>query len=130
KLSAQINLMPMGDQPREDVLLNYVIKDYEGNILFKESETVLAENQVNFKKEFDVQSLPPGKYVLGLEMVYSSGIATSSSHFEISDKSSVFSSGMNVYFIVGGVIVLAILIILIIFAVRGPKKIISTKSKR
>ena len=113
KLSSQIVLLPMGEQPREDVILNYVIKDYDGNVYLKESETVLVEKQVNFKKEFDVKTLPPGKYVLGLEMVYSNGIATSSSHFEVSGEKPGLSNTV-LFLIAAGAIVLFMLIFLII----------------
>ncbi|MFH1711552.1 MAG: hypothetical protein ABH840_04530 [Nanoarchaeota archaeon] len=112
KLSSQIILIPMGDLPREDVTLNYIITDYEGNVYLKESETVLVENQVNFKKEFDLMGLPPGKYVLGLEMVYSNGIATSSAHFEVSDKAGISST--FIYLVIIGAVVFAMLVIVFI----------------
>jgi len=130
KLSSQINLIPMGEQPREDVTLNYMIKDYDGNVYLKESETILVDKQITFNKEFDVKTLPPGKYVLGLEMVYSNGIATSSSHFEVSGEKPGLSNTI-LFLIVAGAIVLVMLIFLIIKirAFRLAAKNIKNKSK-
>jgi hypothetical protein len=82
-LNSQITLIPMGEEPRLDVTLNYVVKDYDGKTYRSESETILVEGQKTFTKEFYTKDLPTGNYLLGLELVYPNGVATSSSHFEV-----------------------------------------------
>ena len=85
-LDAQVTLIPMGEEPRVDVTLNYVVKDYDGNTYMTESETILVEGQKTFKKQISTKGLPVGGYVVGLEVVYPGGVAASSSHFEVSQE--------------------------------------------
>jgi hypothetical protein len=82
-VESQVTLIPMGDEPRLDVTLNYLIKDFEGRIFLSESETILIESQKSFKKTFATQNLITGNYIVGLELVYPNGVAVSSSHFEV-----------------------------------------------
>ena len=86
KLKAQITLLPMGDDVREDATLNYIIKDYGGNIFLTESETVLVQGQKNFEKEFYTNALPEGNYVVGLEVRYPNGVATASANFKVTSR--------------------------------------------
>jgi hypothetical protein len=44
---------------------------------------MLIEEQKSFVKRFATQNLPVGNYILGLELDYPNGLATSSSHFEV-----------------------------------------------
>lgn len=76
-----------------DVTLNYIIKDYNGKVYFTKSETLLVEEQVNLKRSFNTKMLPIGKYVIGVELVYPSGVAPSSTHIRVvkKEKVSLFS---------------------------------------
>ena len=91
KLEAQITLIPMGEDPRLDITINYIIKDFEGRTFLTESETILVEEQKTFKKIFATQNLPEGKYVLGVELNYINGMAVSSSNFEVGMRSHFLS---------------------------------------
>ena len=86
KLNTRITLIPMGDEDRLDVTLNYIVKDYNDKIYLTQSETILVEREINFKKNFDTGALPLGEYIVGLELIYPNGVATSSAHFEIIKK--------------------------------------------
>lgn len=125
KLKTSVTLVPLGEIDRLDVVLNYVIKDYDGRVYLTRSETVLIENPVNFKRNFDTGILPPGKYVVGLELIYSNGVAPSSAHFEITKRGSTFF-GRLVLFLINGVLIILIIIILIII-IRIIKQIIRNK---
>jgi len=124
RLDVQITLIPMGDDPRVDVTLNYLIKDFDGKIYVQESETILIEKQESFQKEFFTEGLPVGNYIVGLELVYPNGVATSSSHFEIVKEKPLFGpfSGLStvLIFLIIGVVVLVVLIIM--FMVRYKKR--------
>ena len=85
-LKSNITLIPVADNLRFDVTANYSIKDFEGNILLVESETFLIDNLTYFVKEFQVNNLNPGKYVLSLELIYPDGVAISSSQFEVRNR--------------------------------------------
>jgi hypothetical protein len=119
KLTSQVTLIPMSDeQPRLDVTLNYIIKDFEGKTYVQESETILVEGQKSFKKEFYTKELPPGNYVVGLELVYPNGVATSSSHFEIASKTT-----SNINLLMGLlVLILIVIAILTIIQIKNYKK--------
>ncbi len=113
KLRTSVTLVPLGELERMDVLLNYVIKDYNGKIYLTRSETVLVENPVNFKRNFDTGILPPGKYIVGLELIYPNGVAPSSAHFEIIQRQSTLF-GKLIFFLINAFLIILILIILLI----------------
>ncbi|MEK6860219.1 MAG: hypothetical protein AABX54_05395 [Nanoarchaeota archaeon] len=129
KLNAQVTLIPMGDNPRVDVTLNYIIKDFEGRTFFTESETILVDSQKTFKKEFATQNIPAGNYVLGLELTYPNGVATSTSHFEIveMEKSAL---GNYFYIILISLTIVILVVVVLTFFVRRTKKITDSKIKK
>tara|TARA_Y100000310_G_scaffold303524_1_gene341927 strand:- start:7018 stop:8298 length:1281 start_codon:yes stop_codon:yes gene_type:complete len=111
KLSTQVTLIPMGDEDvRVDVTLNYIIKDFDGNVYLIESETILVDSQKSFKKEFSLGNLVNGNYLVALELVYPNGVATSSSHFSVLDESLIFST--EIMIIAGTIIVILFILIL------------------
>src|SRR3989344_5026587 len=109
-LKAQINLIQVGSQEKVDVVASYIIKDFEGRIFLEETETFFVLNQKDFVKDFETLGLPPGKYVLGLEIVYPGAFAVSSTQFEIKD---------NLLFnpLVVAIILIVVLIIIVISVV-------------
>ncbi len=119
-LRTRVNLIPMGDEERLDVLLNYVIKDYEGKIYLTQSETVLVEKKMNFRKNFGTGSLPLGRYIVGLELVYPGGVAPSSAHFEVVEKTATDFLGMIILILIIFILIIAILIIILI--IRRKRK--------
>ena len=83
-LRAQIDLNEVGVQVEKvDVVATYVIKDFSGNIYLEESETFFLLDRKFVVKEFSTSGLSPGKYILGVEIVYPGAFATTSSQFEI-----------------------------------------------
>ena len=125
KLRTSVTLVPLGDLERLDVALNYVIKDYDGKVYLTRSETVLIESPVNFKRNFDTGILPPGKYIVGLELIYPNGVAPSSAHFEVIKRGSTFFGKLVLFLINLLLIILILIILLIIF--RIIKQIIRNK---
>lgn len=132
QLRTSVTLIPLGDKARMDVTLNYVIKDYNGKIYLTRSETVLVENQVNFKRNFDTGFLPLGQYIIGLELIYPNGVAPSSAHFEVTRGIQNTFFGKVVFFIVNAILIVLVLIILLIVLrilkqIRANKKIEESK---
>jgi len=123
KVESQITLIPMGEEARLDVTLNYVIKDFEGRTWLSESETMLVDGQKSFKKEFSIKQLPPGKYVLGVELIYPNGVATSSSNFEVREKTEGIGrlSGYKFIILILGFGIILILLLIILMAKRYKK---------
>ena len=115
-LKTQVTLIPMGDDERLDVTLNYVIKDYDENIYLTKSETLLVEEQIDFKREFNTGLLPFGDYIVGLELIYPGGVAPSSAHFEVvGDVPRDFLSNI-VFYLINLILLILILIIIILIS--------------
>ncbi len=121
KLKTQVTLIPLGEKERLDVKLNYVIKDYKNKIYLTKSETLLVEDKVEFKRDFDTGMLPLGKYIIGLELIYSNGIAPSSAHFEVVEKPPVNIFARIVLYLMIFILIILILIILLLI-IRYLKK--------
>jgi hypothetical protein len=112
-LKAQISLIPVGEKG-VDVTLKYLIKDFKGKVYYEESETFYIDNQKSFAKEFKIDRLEHGSYVLGIEMTYAGGFASTSSHFEVEEeeKPISFIKKYYMYFIILIVLIIAILFVI------------------
>ena len=86
RLPALIELLEVGGETGVDVTMNYVIKDFDGNIHYTESETFYVLGAKSYSKRFSTNGLEPGDYVLGVELIYVGGFATSTAHFRVSDS--------------------------------------------
>ena len=115
ELQTQVTLIPLGDENRLDVTLNYVIKDYDGKIYLTRSETLLVEERIDFRRDFDTGILPLGQYIVGLELVYPNGVATSSAHFEVVEKLA-FSLGTIIYYLIVAILINIILIVALLIS--------------
>jgi len=124
QLKTMVTLIPLGDPTRLDVTLNFVIKDYANEIYLTKSETLLVEEQVKLKRNFDTGTLPLGNYVIGLELVYPGGVAPSSAHFKVIEKPFSSILGKIILFLIILILLIAIIIIavLIIRRIREKKK--------
>ena len=63
KLETSVELIPMGEESRLDVTLNYTIRDTSGKIYLTQSETLLVENKMNIKRDFSTGTLTLGNYI-------------------------------------------------------------------
>ena len=128
KMKSTINLIPMGQDPYLDVELRYSVRNFEGReFAIGESETILVTGQKGFDKEFSTQSLPPGDYILSLELKYETepdkfAIATSTSQFKVEAKKEagkgLLSLGAGYKYIIlilGGAILVLIVLIILLF---------------
>jgi len=124
QLKTKVELVPMGDKERLDVTLNYVIKDYTGKVYLTQSETVLVEERMDFKRNFGTGRLPLGNFIVGLELVYPGGVAPSSAHFEVVERSIEDTIGYILFFLVIGILLVIILIIFLLIRMRRHKKVV------
>ncbi len=123
KLRTQVNLLEVGLKQKVDVTANYMIKNFEGDVFLEESETFFVLGAKDFVKEFSTDKLPPGKYAIGVELVYPGAFATSSSQFEIRG----ISSEINMIIIVGAIAAVVVLG-LVLFITKG--KLFRRRHKR
>ena len=125
-LISQINLLQMGIKEKVDVTMNYLIKDFEGNVLLSESETFAVTDEKSLTKEFHTEGMIPGDYVLGVELIYPEGVAVASSQFKIEEG---FVFGKKEMILSTLVFVLILVSALIGFSIKKHKKMIK-KLKR
>lgn len=114
QLKTLITLIPMGDPTRLDVTLDFKIKDYTNKIYLTRSETLLVEDRVQLKRNFDTGRLPIGDYVVGLELIYPNGVSPSSAHFVVTEKPVSAVLGKIVLFLIALILLIAIMIIIIL----------------
>ena len=120
ELETLVTLIPMGDPARLDVTMNFRIMDYKNRIFLTKSETVLSQKQVQLNRNFDTGSLTPGNYIVALELVYPGGVAPSSAHFIVIERTVPGIVGKIILFLIILIllIVIAIIIILIVRKLR------------
>ena len=113
-----------------DVTLHYFIKDFEGETLFKESETFYIDEEKTLIKEFPTLELTTGKYVVAIEATYPNGVASASSLFEVVEEE-VPEKASNLVYVLGSllILVLSIAVYEIILMKRVKFKKIKLKNK-
>jgi len=113
-----ISLIQIGPIEQVEVTATYLIKDFDGNVLFTETESFFVLESKNFVKEFPTADLAEGDYIAGIEVTYPEGFAASSDRFTISKRE--FLLNIAVILILISLILLIIAIILL--AIRKYKK--------
>jgi len=114
QLKTLVTLIPMGDPARLDITLDFVIKDYANRVYLTRSETLLIEEQVQLRRNFDTGALPLGDYIVGLELVYPGGVAPSSAHFIVVERAIPSILGRIILFLIILILIIAIIIIIIL----------------
>ena len=122
QLKTLVTLIPMGDPTRLDVTLNFVIKNYANRVYLTKSETLLVEEQVQLRRNFDTGALPIGDYVVGLELVYPGGVAPSSAHFIVVERAISTILGRIILFLIILILIIAIIIIILLIIRKIKEK--------
>ncbi len=110
---AQFNLKEINTDEKVDVVARYVIKDFEGNKYYDDSETYFVQIEKEYTKEFPTQELSEGKYVLGFEVSYPGAFAVSSATFDV--ESPEIKIG---YKIISGIIIGIVIILVLIWIIK------------
>jgi hypothetical protein len=121
EILAQIEIYNLGSLGKTDVLLDYVIKDSEGNEVLKEQDTIAVETSTSFIKSIQIpNNLPFGRYVFYVKTTYNGKVASASALFNVGKKE------INKLMIFLYVLVSIIIIILLItiLEIRKIKKYI------
>ena len=113
----KIYLLPVGEDGI-DVTIRYLIRDYSGRVYYEESSTFYVDDEMSFVKEFEIDDLVEGNYVLVVDMIYADEFVSASSQFKVERK---VDSWNGVYFIALVFVVVFALVIVIIKLVRKRK---------
>ncbi|MEX0920287.1 MAG: hypothetical protein WDZ69_01750 [Candidatus Pacearchaeota archaeon] len=114
QLETLISLIPMGDPTRLDVTLNFAIRDFSNNVHSTSSETLLVEERMSLDRDFNTGNLPPGTYVIGMELVYPGGVAPSSAQFTVVEREFSPLVGKIILFLIILILIIAIIILIIL----------------
>ncbi len=128
RLPVLIELLEVGGESGVDVTMEYVIKDFEGNTKYSESETFYVLGAKSYNKKFSTAGLDPDDYILGIELSYPGGFATSSAHFRITEAPVI---SLQTWIALGGLIIAIIVItILVLFYRRKSLDNLNSDLKR
>lgn len=79
-----VNLHNLGETGRVDAVLDYIIKDEEGNLITTLSDTLAVETSASLTKSISLPlEIDFGKYILYVSVTYDGKTASSSSSFEV-----------------------------------------------
>ena len=115
---------------RVDVVLEYSIRDFQGNTIAIEEETVAVEQQAKFTRELLVPSdISPGAYVATVKVTYEKSVGISSDLFEVKAKAirliSVPIRDLAPYLITG----IGVIAIIVYMFAKGPLGPLRTKKR-
>ena len=115
ELLANIKIFSLGEEGEVDVLLEYSIRDGDGNVIVTEHETVTVENQTDFARGFVIpKDVKEGDYLFYVKVTYVDKLASASAWFKVRQKTfleKILPPSISILMIV---IILAIIILLII----------------
>lgn len=87
---AKIELFNLGEDNRTEVLMEYVIKDKNGDEILKEQEILVVETKADFLKEFQLPpDLSAGDYSIYVRVIYGNEVASSSAWFAVKERKGI-----------------------------------------
>lgn len=114
----QVTLLNLGEIGKTDVLLEYEIKDFEGKIIFSQSETVAVETQASFSKTIKLSpDIAFGDYVVLVRAKYGLTVATASDVFNVGKR----EERIVQYAILIGILIIILILILIMYELRRAR---------
>ena len=131
----QITLFNLGDLGKQDVALEYQIKDFDGNVIASQSEVVAVETQASFVREIDLPGdIKRGRYVAAALARYDHSIGSSSDVFLVKERQRplpLAKSFIEKYWWIILIILLLVVIVIIIWQYERwkMKNIISLQQK-
>ena len=120
QLLTRITLIPLGSQESTDVTLAFTIRDYSGRVYLTKSETMMINKLTSINRNFDTGTLPPGNYIIGLQLTYGTSVAPSSAHFQVTKKTTTVLGTIITFLII--LILLILILIIAILVWRRIKK--------
>ena len=121
-LTTEMDLSNISLESRENITLNYVIKDTEGNVYFIGSEKISSNDFGKYIKDFSTFGLPEGEYVLEIELISSDGVSVQSSNFKIKPKPAILKF-LNVKRIILIAAILIAIILGVFFWIKYRKRL-------
>lgn len=125
ELLLQLTIFNLGEVGKTDIFVDYIIKDFEGNIVVEQSDIVAVETQVSFSKMIKLPStIKPGDYVAIAQARYDASLGSSSVMFHvIEEEKPIIDFIKNKYFLIAlTIIILAVLFVIFLEHERKKMK--------
>jgi uncharacterized membrane protein len=120
ELISNIKILNLGSGRAEDVLVEYEVKDEDGNLLFSESETIFVETQTTFTKSFFIpKDAEPKRYIFYVKVTYDGKVASSSVWFNVITEISLIPFILRN---LTAIIISILILIIILLSIRIHKK--------
>jgi len=115
----KVELFNLGEKKRVDIIVEYIIKDKEGNEILNEKETIAVETSASKIKILQIpENLKYGNYILYIKTTYNGAVASASEWF-IVGKKPISKEDIRIYAVAA---FLLILMLFIIFEIAKIKK--------
>jgi len=93
KINSNIKIFDLAQIGTSTVDLTYFVKNFYGDTIILESETIVVDNQVSISKSFTIpKSIKLGDHLFGVIINYRDSVGTTSSFFTVSEKKLMKSS--------------------------------------
>jgi hypothetical protein len=123
---ALLTLTRLTETTTNDVVLNFIIKDVNGNTISASTDTINVEDFAEFSKEIKIpEDVVDGDYILYVQADYDGKIASASKGF-IVEAGGMFSGPIDAgtlwWVLVLALIISIILVVVIIYVVRAKER--------
>ncbi len=114
-------LTNLGEFKKADVVLTYMIKDFEGNTFVLETDSFAVETQASHPKTLRVpDNLPSGDYLVYVRLDYGGFTASASHQFKVKPLFSLDFGTLEIVLIIA---IIAVMILLIFFYFRSKRRL-------
>ncbi len=122
EILAHLTLFNLGDVGKVDAGITFLVKNFEGETISSQEETVAVETQASLSRKIVLpKDLEAGRYAIVAKVIYGDSVGTSSDVFHIISKEKKKDITI-VYFIIFGIFILLAIIGLFEFYQRKLKK--------
>ncbi len=137
ELVLQVSVIDVKEVGVVDVFLDYTIKDLNGKVILRESETRAVKGDLDFFKEMRLpKTIEEGIYVIEVKVRYGDEVVTSSHQFEVSkdtgehERQVIYIEDDNKYFLGVVFLMFLIMIVYLIFDHKRIKEEIKKSGKK
>ena len=119
EISFKVSLIRMIELDRKDVVINYTVKNENGDIVIFSEDTKAIETSMSFIKELKIpEETKHGKHVLYVQVIYEGKVASTSDWFNVVDE----KKSNIIWWVLIGFLIISIIAITIIIIVLFRRK--------
>lgn len=114
-------LINLGEIKRVDVVLNYVLKDFNGKDFVFETDSFAVETQASHPKTLTIpENLPAGDYLIYVRLDYKGSTASASHQFKVKPLFYIDLGPLEITLII---LIIIVMVLLIVFYFKSKKRL-------